>query len=211
MELTVRCIRLALLAASIVASALPQDALPPVQNECAVISRVPEPGVTSFDYDALQKPALTVLKVKRHDALTDRCIRDAMYIVSMTKTEEAIPLLVDWLEWENKSRWPYRMDSPAYKYPAIGALYSMGERAVPALLKIMAEHSAAEQVAKNARDAFMSIHREFPGDGVRRLRAEAATAPGARRKNLDDAANAANALWCKRLNCAKTKVAKQEK
>jgi hypothetical protein len=201
---------LALLAATTVASAFPQEA-PPAQTECAIISRVSEPGVTSFDYDALQKPAFTVLSIKRHDALSDRCIRDAMYIVSMTKAEEAILLLVDWLEWENKSRSPYRMDSPGYKYPAIGALYSMGESAIPALLEIMAEHSAAKQLAKNARDAFMSIHSVFPGDGVRRLRAEAATAQGARRKNLNDAADAASGLWCKRLNCEKMKPAKDQK
>lgn len=206
-----RYFHLVLLAATTLASALPQEVLPPAHTECALISRVSEPGVTSFDYDALQKPALTVLKVKRHEALSDRCIRDAMYIVSVSKTAEAIPLLVDWLEWENKSRSPYRMDSPAYKYPAVDALYSMGEAALPALLRIMAEYSAAEQSAKNARDAFMSIHREFPGDGVRRLRAEAAIAQGAGRKNLNDNADAASVLWCKRLNCEKTRPVKDGK
>jgi hypothetical protein len=199
LQLTMKIIYLLLLFLSMCVSAH-------AQKECKLVAQSTDSTLSRIDYSSLIQPALSILRNAKKFEFADICIKQAMFVLGREKPKEAIPLLVDWLTWENKSRFPYRIDSPGYKYPAVSALFEIGEPAVPALIKVISEHAPQEQLAKNARYAFMSIHREFPGDGIRQLRAHAHVAQGNTRKNLSEAANAASKAWCKHANCAKTKT-----
>ena len=74
------------------------------------------------------------------------------------------------------------------RYPAVGALFSIGEPALPSLTRVIEKEPGNSLRAANALEAIGLIFREKPNDAVRHLREAASKAKGTSASRLSAAA-----------------------
>lgn len=170
------------------------------QEECRLVTQSTADRA-NFRYADLVKPSLTILEHPEKVRASSSCLIAAMFNLGRAKDPAAIPILVKWLTWEHKERNTYRLGTLSSKYPAIGALYDIGEPTIPALLEVIGARSPSDVVSQNALFVLMSIHRNKPQEGIKRLR-EASLKRSAKEKvNMEQAANDAAKKWCKTASC----------
>lgn len=82
-------------------------------------------------------------------------------------------------EWESQSKEvinEIQPITPGNRYPATSALAQIGEPALPALVKVLAEHESNSVASKNSAYAILTIFRENPTQGSQYLKRAAARA-----------------------------------
>ncbi len=110
------------------------------------------------------------------------CIKFALRELGESKgkeAKEAIPVLVDYLDYKRplsgaeKNGFFLHMPSAEEMYPATGALFSIGQPAIPAMIRVI-ESSDDPQKHDNAVFVIMQIYRERMPQGIQKLKAASA-------------------------------------
>jgi PBS lyase HEAT-like repeat len=163
------------------------------QSDCALLAK--QDGVTP--QQGLQQPAHRVLQSASNSSVDTVCVSEAIRALGTLKSPQAIPLLIKRLSFEQKPRNPNRLVTREDRFPAISALFQIGEPAVPALVDAIA-NSENPIVRSNAVESLMLINRTEPLSGLRRLRLEAEKRKDPnQRQRLLDAERMAKGSWCK--------------
>lgn len=113
------------------------------------------------------------------------CIKFALRELgrNKAKAKEAIPVLVDYLDYERplseaeKNGFYLHMPSVVEMYPATDALFSLGQPAIPAMIRVI-ESSDDAQKHENAVFVFMQIYRERMPEGIQKLKAASVSRAG---------------------------------
>ncbi len=165
------------------------------QTSVRVENRQPEHSVTGFTGTNVEE----LLTIIRDDRLweedQDRVAR-AMYRLGELRAVEAINDLTRLLTYrrsfESDETRVGNLIEPTSRYPAIGALYGIGEPSLPALVRVIEEHEGGSRPSDNAIFTVKIIYRETPGRAVEYLRevATRASSPEAARR-LSEAAQRA--------------------
>lgn len=149
--------------------------------------------------DLLQSPAksLTLLREQQDSRQEPKCIQMAIYGVRGTRSPEAIEVLLKYLDFRRSSTPEEQfirrhLITVAETYPAVDALYGMGDNAVPKIVSFIAGGPTNDISRTNALISMMQIYREREPVAILRLRSEAGkTKDSSRQENLNKAATEA--------------------
>jgi len=126
------------------------------------------------------------------------CVVAAIRYLGVHRVKSAIPRLVELLSYRVEPEEPLQSKPTVGRiYPAMGALFQIGNDALPSLIKVIADRDNEDVSSKNALFTLMSIYHS-KGKGVRAL-TEASTKqtdPQAA-VHLERAAEEARSTWCK--------------
>ena len=150
----------------------------------------------------LVQPAMRILH-QHKNAIQNDCLLNAVRLAGKQKVVDAIPYLIEMLDWEEKSRDRYKFHPKGSEFPAIDALFQIGEPAVPSLIRVLAEQNPNSNESRNALHAFMLIHRDDLAKGIQSLKEESQRRSGVMRQHLKTAAANGRKMWCSgRSDCA---------
>ncbi|HEX8567992.1 MAG TPA: hypothetical protein VF648_20305 [Pyrinomonadaceae bacterium] len=104
-------------------------------------------------------------------------LAQAIEALGQRQITEAIPELIDFLDFRRIHKWEGTgvILHPLPKegdYPAVGALFSIGKLALPALIKVVEENDIDSIKSKNALQTIQLIFRENLSEGVKYLESE---------------------------------------
>lgn len=167
-----------------------------------VENRQSEHSVTGFTTTNVEE-LLAIIRDERLRGEDQSRVARAMYRLGEIHAVEAIDDLTGLLTYrrsfESDETRVNNLIEPTSRYPAIGALYAIGEPSLPALLKVIEEHESGSRPSDNAIFTVKIIYKERPGRAVEYLREAAtrATSPEAARR-LSEAAQRAEQPYAMR-------------
>ncbi len=143
--------------------------------------------------------ALAVISAQHYQSQTQDCVANALFFLGKSKVEEAIPRMIELLNFEHAVANPIRVRTRNEQYPAITALAAIGKPAVPAIVRAIATADIKDVVkVDNATYALMTIYQEEPGAGIEVLRkAAGAEQDDVAAQNFHKALEKAESIWCK--------------
>ncbi|HET6842574.1 MAG TPA: HEAT repeat domain-containing protein [Candidatus Angelobacter sp.] len=126
---------------------------------------------------SLDEPAQLIdfLSAQRTTRTNPACIQLAITALGSLKTANAVPVLIDFLDFpeplspEQESARMLIANSHS-RYAAIGALYRIGEEALPSIRKIVTDPSASPIKLDNALLAYSAIRRESLEQAMKELK-----------------------------------------
>lgn len=132
-----------------------------------------------------------------------QCVEFALDQLNFKRAPEAVDVLIDYLDFERPLTQAEKEGFSFHggprniggRYPACGALMTIGKPAIPALLSAI-KAGKLPMVRRNAAYTIMQIFRTDPVRGIETLKRETAKSEGGTPKsNLDEAAKTA-VQWC---------------
>jgi hypothetical protein len=161
---------------------------------CSILraSSCPIPGGTP------EAAILFLRAAKTNTAESPDCIVVAIHDLHHAQSQDAINILVDYLDFrrphiDNDLIWSSSMAEP---YPAVSQLFSIGQAAVPALVRILANSDVSALIHQNALTTIMLIYRDDPPAGVEVLSNEAVHSKDAKQAMLLRQASTVAAQKC---------------
>ena len=163
---------------------------------CIISSSVIPALAQVCDADLLQSPAksLALLREQQDTRQEPKCIQMAIYGIRGTKSPQAIEVLVKYLDFRRPSTPEEQfirrhLITVAETYPAVDALYGMGNRAIPRIVSFISAGPPNDISRTNALVAMMQIYRGREPEAILRLKSEAAkTTDSSRQEQLNKAA-----------------------
>jgi hypothetical protein len=158
---------------------------------------------------AAKKAEYAIAAVSNTDYQKDpACIKANLQYLGMASLQhesldiqKAIPPLIALLGYHVEPR-PGHAPTRFDEYPAITALYQIGQPAVPALLEVLAAKESESVESKNALDAFMDSHRQDLDVGLKKLKQAAQKeTDSARAGRLERTVHNARDRWCRYTSC----------
>jgi hypothetical protein len=141
-----------------------------------------------------------------------RCVEYALRSLGEAKVEEAIPMLVDYLDFERPETEMEKMGiggalgTIGNDFPAVLALAQMGRAALPALVKVVESGTGSTQAHKNGIYTIMKIFNR-QASGIQFLAKSAINAKSTEAKTRLSVASREAVRWCaesERPKCAST-------
>lgn len=147
----------------------------PIENTTLLIR-----NKTSQNSEDEVQNLIAILKDKDAKIKTPELIYKVMEQLGRLKAQEAIPELIDCLDYKRRYEWEAPEESgivneihtitPAGRYPAVSALFQIGKPALPLLIKVMETEESNSVRSQNALYTIQIIFREDITEAIEYLK-----------------------------------------
>jgi hypothetical protein len=154
-------------------------------------------GAQVCPHDGASNDALIAfLRTARAANAAELCVVSAIKQLQYVHSQEAIDVLVRYLDFRRDLGREIQTGSNSEAYPAISSLFAIGKSSLPSLILVVAGNGFTKTAQDNAIRTIMIIHRDHPAEGIRLMMREARDSQDAERKALFRQAAISALRWC---------------